>query len=186
LDLITGEGFPEQDYIILDGVKSPGRATISGAGKPREWDIRKGYGYSGATVTFTGEGLSKFEVLIELWLPKHFAEWNRFSKHVLSKSPRRGVSGKSPSLKIEHPVLEMDPLKITDVVIEDVSQFEQDDEGMWSCKIKFIQYRAPLPALASAGAPTPSVSATIPRTAEDAVEIEISRLTSQFNNLAGQ
>lgn len=132
-DIITGAEFPQQDYVMLGGMKSPGRATIGGGGSPREWDVRKGYGFSGAFVVYTGDGLAKFDILIELWLKEHFAEWQRFSKICLEKPP---LGMKPKAMDIAHPLLNMTPIKITSVVIEDVTPFEQDDEGLFSCTIK--------------------------------------------------
>ena len=37
---------PIQDFIVLGGLRSPGRATVAGAGSPRDWDIRKGWAFS--------------------------------------------------------------------------------------------------------------------------------------------
>lgn len=179
-DILTGAEFPQQDYILLGGVKSPGRATILGAGSPRTWDVRQGYGYSGAVVVFTGDGLAKFDVRIDLWEKSHFSEWARFAKVALEKAP---MGLKPKAMDIAHPVLNMAPLKITSVVVEDVSQFEQDEEGMWSCTIKLLQYRAPKPALGKPLASIPNAPNVAP-TAVDAAELEIKRLTAQFSALA--
>lgn len=179
-DIISGAEFPRQDYIMLGGVQSPGCATITGAGCPRTWDVRQGYGYSGAIVVFTGDGLAKFDVHIDLWLPSHFAEWNRFAKICLAKAP---LGTKPKAMDIAHPLLNMEPLKITSVVVEDVSQFEQDEFGLWTCTIKLLQYRAPKPALGKPLAAIPNAVTKAP-TAQDAAELEIQRLTAQFSALA--
>lgn len=136
--------FPQGDKIYLAGLWSPGRATIHGADSPRDWDIRKGYGFGGATVVFTGNNVSKFSVEIALWDPLQWAEWQIFSK--LLEKPT--VPFQRPvALGIYHPILAAPPLNITEVVVENVTQFEQDDEGLWSCMINFIQYKKPLPML---------------------------------------
>lgn len=180
-DLILGNEFPQQDYILLGGVQSPGRATVLGAGSPREWDVRKGYGYSGAVTVYTGENLAKFEVLIELWEKSHFAEWVRFAKIALEKPP---LGTKPKALDIAHPLLNLPPLSITSVVVEDVSQFEQDEEGLWSCTIKFLQFRAPKPALGKPLASIPNAAKPVP-TAQDAADVEIQKLVKTFGELAG-
>ena len=38
------------NYVTVNGIASPGRARIQGAGAPYNWEIRQGYGMSGATV----------------------------------------------------------------------------------------------------------------------------------------
>jgi hypothetical protein len=180
-DIILGNVPPEQDYVLLGGARTPGRATIVGAGSPRSWDIRQGYGYSGAIVVFTGEGLAKFDIVVDLWLPSHWGEWNRFAKVALAKAP---LGMKPKALDIAHPLLALEPIKVTSVVVEDVTQFEEDDEGLWTCRIKCLQYRAPKPALGKPLASIPNVDKPKP-TAQDAAELEIQRLLKQVGDLAG-
>lgn len=170
---------PEQDYIILAAIKSPGKATLRNAGSPRDWDVRKGYGFSGASVVFTGNGLAKFEVDIELWEPTHWIDWAPFAK--LLKKP----SGIIPTvgLGISHPLLSLPPLEISSVVVEDCSQFEQDDEGLWHCTIKFLEYKRPLPALSKPIAEIPAASKALPN-ATDAVNAEIAAKAKLFAALA--
>lgn len=180
-DLVLGAELPQQDYIMLGGLRSPGRATIIGCGSPRDWDIRKGYGYSGAVVVFTGDSLAKFKVAIDLWLPAHFAEWNRFAKACLAKPP---LGLKPKAMDISHPLLELEPLKVTSVVVEDCSQFDEDDEGLYTCVIDFLQYRAPKPAIGKPLASIPNAVKKVP-TAQDAADLEIQKLVKEFSALAG-
>ncbi|MDQ2782605.1 MAG: hypothetical protein M3Y26_08760 [Actinomycetota bacterium] len=170
---------PEQDYIILAAVKSPGRAYIKSAGSPRDWDIRKGYGFSGASVVFTGNGLAKFEVDIELWLPSHWLDWKAFAKLLAKPGGLTPIVG----LGISHPLLTTPPLSITSVVVEDVSQFVQNEEGSHVCTIKFIEYKRPLPALSKPIAEIPAASKALP-TATDAVNAEIAAKAAIFASLA--
>lgn len=170
---------PEQDYIILAALKSPGRAYIKNAGSPRDWDIRKGYGFSGASVVFTGNNLAKFEVDIELWMPSHWIDWAVFSKLLAKPNGLVPIVG----LGISHPLLTMAPLSITSVVVEDVSQFVQDDQGSLICTIKFIEYKRPLPALSRPIAEIPAASKALP-TATDAVNAELAAKLATLNALA--
>jgi hypothetical protein len=62
----------------------------------------------------------------------------------LDKDP---LGGRPKAFGIKHPILTTLPLKITSVVVEDVTQMEQDEDGAWRCTIKFLEYRAPKPAL---------------------------------------
>jgi hypothetical protein len=179
-DVIAGNTFPQQDYVMLGGAKTPGRATIVGAGTPRSWDVRQGYGYSGAIVVYTGDGLAKFDIVVDLWEKEHFADWIRFAKIALEKSP---LGTKPKALDIQHPLINLPPLSITSVVVEDVTQFEQDEEGLWTCTIKCLQYRAPKPALGKPNAAIPNAAKPTP-TAQDAADVEIQRLMKQFSSLA--
>lgn len=170
---------PEQDYIILGGQRSPGVATLRNAGSPRDWDIRKGYGFSGASVVFTGNGLAKFECDIYLWTPAHWIDWKTFS--LLLAKPKGLVQ--TTGIGISHPLLKLPPLSIDSVVIEDVLQFEEDDSGGWQCTIKFIEFKRPAPALSKPLVAIPSASKA-PPTAQDAVDREIQAKAARLKALA--
>lgn len=142
-DLLGGP--PHQDWIYLGGQRSPGLAVVKGAGSPRNWDIRAGYGMTGAFVVFTGQGLAKFDVDIFAWEKEHFDDWKKFARRVLM-APSVGLRPRS--LPISHPTLNAPPLSILQVVVEDVTQWEQgSDDGLWACTIKLIEYREPIPIL---------------------------------------
>lgn len=138
-------GPPHQDYINLAGFPSPGAAVVKGAGSPRNWDIQKGYGRSGATTIFTGEDLAKFDVDIFCWEPEHFLAWQIFAQATLVNPP---IGAFPFSMAIQHPALNDAPLSITQVVVTNVTQWEQsDDTGLWCRTISFLQYRKPKDAL---------------------------------------
>jgi hypothetical protein len=180
-DALLGKRFPDADYIVLGGKVSPGRATIDGAARVRTYDIQKGYGTTGAFVRYTGDGLAKFRVRIDLWTKDDFAEWNSFAKAVLTKPP----SQLRPSaLKIKHPLLNLPPLEIDTVVVADVSQFRPDEHGLYSCTIDLIQYREVKIARATAKAPIPAEELQ-QVAAESARKREIREKTAEVQRLAG-
>jgi hypothetical protein len=156
---------PMEDFIILGAFPSPGRAIVRPANSPRDWDIRKGYGFSGATIVYTGAGLAKFEVDITLWDdPIHWTEWDIFAP-ILAKPVPPVVTG----IDIVHPLLNMAPWNITSVVVEDVSGFEESDYEEFTCTIKFIQFRAPVPALGKPDVSIKAVNDPVP-TPQDAYD----------------
>lgn len=173
-DIVAGAVPPEQDYIQLGGIVSPGRAAVVGAASLRDWDIRKGYGLDGAFVVYTGDNLCKFEVQIDLWEKSQFALWEAFCKATLGKPKARFA----PGLDIKHPLLNREPLNIKSVIVEGVSQFEQDDNGLWSCRIRFIEYRKPKPALAKPLATIPNAAAPV-ATAQSKADLEIQKLAAE-------
>lgn len=164
------------DVIVLAGQPSPGLAIVSGAGSPRNWDERRGYGLSGAFLVFTGDGLAKFQVRLLLWEPQHFAQWEVFSR--LLARPQRGTRPKA--LDYYHPYHSEEPLNIKSVVVEDVLQQEQIEPGLWAQDIKFIQYRAPKPFLAKPEGSTAQLNE--PR-AEDEADRVILNLVEQVKSL---
>lgn len=139
-------GAPTQDYIVLGGFPSPGKAVVRGASSPRKWDIRDGYGLTGAVCVFMGEGLATFEVDIYCWEEFHFLQWPIWAKLTLANPP---IGARPTSQSIKHPQLNDPPLTIDQVVVTDVTQWEQDPDetGLWMRTIKFLQYRKPRPAL---------------------------------------
>lgn len=175
LDLITGAEFPQQDYIVLGNLTSPGRATISSASFERKWDVREPYGATGGSTVYHGDKIKSCEVTIELWEKRHFVEWAIFKKILFARP------GKT-ALTIDHPVLALIELK--EVQVESVSAFEQDEEGLWSCRIKFLEFKPPRPALSKPVAAIPNAAPA--KAARDAYDTQIDTLTSQLSTLAAQ
>jgi hypothetical protein len=173
---------PNQDFIVLNGLKSPGRARITGASDPRKWDKRQGYGFSGAFLVYVGDELPSFSVMIDLVKPADFIAWATFAP--LLEKPKKGVRP-TKALSIQHPLLRLAPLNITEAVVEDVSQFEVDDDGVYTCEIKFAKWGKPAPVLAKPTAAIPGVAAKVP-VAKDAGEAAILSLLAQRNALAAQ
>lgn len=174
--------FPAVDYVIIGVDKTPGRATVVGAGSPRDWDIRKGYGLSGASCVFTGANLAKFDIIIDLWTEAHFADWARFAAKYLAKPV---VPGTRPlAYDIVHPLLNAQPLAIKSIVFEDITQFEVDDEGLWTCRIKCLEFKAPRPILQKPLAALPAAAKPVP-TAQDAADKEIAAKLEAIKKLSG-
>jgi hypothetical protein len=166
------------DYILLAGKRSPGLAEVKGAGSPREWDIRKGYGLSGAASVFTGLSLAKFTVTLRLYTVEDWADWHVWKPLVDKVPKRRGGEGKdSGKLDISHPLLWECGIKAAGV--EDVKQPEQTGDGEWSIEILFIEFRMPKFALAK---PEGAAATTV-----DPVEEEwIKPLMQQVQRLASE
>lgn len=159
------------DFIKLAGVDSPGIAEVIGAGNPRTYDERKGFGFSGAFVVFKGNKLSHFQVKIRLYTPEEWAAWRLFSSML-----RRPPMGERPkALSIWHPQLEDCDIKA--VVIEDCDAGEQTADGEWTFTIKMIEFRKPQVGLAK-----PEAAAAEPL---DPVDAKIQELVSQATALAG-
>jgi hypothetical protein len=148
-----------QDYITLAGFRSPGVARFVKRGhRPRDFDVRKGYGFAGAFVVYTGDNLAKFSVQLECWNPPDLhVEWLFFSS-ILDKAPQ----GLTPALTsafalgIGHPLINEAPLRINSVVIEDFSAWDVDEYGLWTMTIDFLEFKAPLPALGKPDKTIPS------------------------------
>lgn len=126
-----------QDYIYLGPAFSPGKCVIRGAGDPRKWDVVDGGGIDGASTKCMGKSPARFEVEFTLWTQEHFALWEVFGRALFTSKAMRMALG------INHPLLRFPPLNISAVVVEDISQFEQSEEGLWTCVVKFLEFRRP-------------------------------------------
>lgn len=174
---------PRQGYIVLSGRRSPGVAHVRGAGSPRKWDTPGGYGIDGSSTVYTGAGLARFDVDIRLWEPEHFIEWNLFAR-ILDKPKARQAGG----LGIRHPLVNGPPLYITSVVVEDVSQFEDNGFGLFVCTIKLLEFRQGKQTGAArlqGTIPPAGINGVSPPTARDKGEERILQLTNQVQLLGG-
>lgn len=173
------------DYIMIGGDVSPGKATVHGALIQRGWDIRKGYASTGATLAPTGDQPAKFGIRFEFFEDEEIDAWEVFAKKYFSAAVRFEPGTIKPrALGIAHPLLNSPPLSISEVVVEEVSQLEQDDTGLWSTEVKFIQYRKPVQAADPPKASIPAAIKTAP-TAEDAADREQQEKLATFLRLAG-
>lgn len=159
------------DYMLINDQQSPGVVEITGAGSPRQWDERRGFGMSGAISVYRGAKLAKFSAAFSLWLPEHFDAWASFAE-LLAKPPNMR---RPRVLTVWHPILE--DLGISQAGVEDLLQPTQAEDGKWIYECKFVQYRRPRLALARPdGGDTAAVV--------DPVDQEIENLTRQVDRLA--
>ena len=177
--------FFRPDYIVLDGVKSPGVVEISGAALKRKWDKRKGYGTTGGTLVYAGDDLSDFDATFTFWQwdDGQKEEWQAFAQAVLVKPPAaKGAKSVQPKAqRIEHWQVNDPPVSITSVVVSEVGQPDTKDEtGIVTVKVKFSQYRAPAAALGKPnGTSVPAVKKK-PPTALDQQDLQIQALMKQL------
>lgn len=175
-DLLNSGSAPRQDFVLLNGKKPPGLSYPVNAGLKLTWDKQKGWGFTGASLIYTGQDLSDFDVHFIIWdNKKHWKEWAEFApiieKPALGKVP--------PALTIRHPLLNRSPIRIEKCVVNSVSQWEQGETGLWTCVGSFTDWRARKPVLAKVeGIPKPAVKSPI----EDP---EIAALMAEQKRLGG-
>lgn len=166
------------DYVELAGARTPGIAWIEGASSPRSWDVRKGYGVSGATVVFKGVPPAAFKLMIVLTTPEDWDAWHAWRPIVARPPTPDGTATARPlrpaALDIVHPI--PNDLGIRSVVVTDVKQPVESDPGKWTIEIGLLEFRAPVRALVR-----PTGSDNVPTPDRDPV---IEGLTAQLNALA--
>lgn len=64
------------NYVIFKGVRTPGKATVSGWARANEYDVKVGKGTAGATETLKGQPPAKGKITFWAWTPAHFSAWN--------------------------------------------------------------------------------------------------------------
>lgn len=153
---LPGVPLPVQgDSILLMGVQSPGTCKIRGAGSPRHWDERPGYGIEGGNSVYTGKGLAKFDVDFYAWTVEHFLFWEVFARLTLVLPSKAIIP---LSMGIVHPLLNAPPLNINQVVVTNVTQFEEVDEtGLYMRTVSFLEYKKAKPFIAKPREGPPAV-----------------------------
>lgn len=170
----------ESDALRIGGDYSPGVCVVRKAGIPVTWDKRKGYGFAGASLIYTGDDLSEFDVEFTMTTQTQIEEWKVFAKKYFTKrasSPQNSVflatPPRPPALGVYHPLLA--EVNINSIVFKHIHQFDQEaakaSPGKWIKVVEFYQYRAPKPLLGKPAGSTPAASKPKP-TARDAVDLE--------------
>lgn len=131
--------------VLLDTVWSPGKATITGHDRPKNWQNEAAKGATGASSTLNGDPIGVFQILFELagdgyntdfFASNDFDEWEKFQKLIESTTP---PGAKPVALPIYHPALARQ--KITEVVNAGVGGMVYDDRGGASVIVKFQEYK---------------------------------------------
>ncbi len=164
------------DVIVLAGVRSPGKVTLSGHDRAVDWDIKKGNGQVGATMTKKGEDPVEFTATFYLVQDlgqgiDDFAAWDAF--HALIDST---VNGKKPkALDCYHPDLAANGIK--SVVKKSVGGVVHDGKGGQTVTVKLIEYRPPRKA---GGSPSGSTTGAKKADPNQAALDELAKLTAQY------
>jgi len=173
IDTATRQG--DGDFVLISGERSPGLCTVVGADSPRKWDVRNGFGLSGAWTIYLGIGISTFSIKFRLYGQRDkspdWLAWNKFEAAVLMKPP----NNKRPKTRdIWH--RELERLKIKSVGVANVKQPVDLGKGEWEVEVELIEYRLPKLTMSK-----PEASQAKPT---DPVDKEIEALTAQLDALA--
>lgn len=140
------------DYAVVAGRRTPGSCDIENAGSPRQWDERRGYGVSGATLVYRGLRLASFTMKLRLYDATDWQNWHDW-KSVVDRPP---TGERAQALDIVHPLLE--EVGIRSAVVEDVIAPRQTADGEWTAEIRWKEFRRPV---VTATTVTDSASSTI-------------------------
>jgi hypothetical protein len=173
--------FPVVNTITLSGTTMPGKWTLISAAKKFGWEIRKGYGLSGAFVFPTGDNLVCPEFRVEFWANSDMLRYKTARKVLLTKaSISLGLT--AMALGIGHP--ELTALGVSSVVVGTAYPVIQEGAGLWTTKVEFIQYRPPVIAPPKPQGSTPD-AATAPPIALNATQAENIKLANELTARLG-
>jgi hypothetical protein len=153
-------------YFLLRGSPSPGSIPRGGIrGFPREtgWDVKKGKGTKGATLTLKDQPPCEGSITLQLIGPggfyatgqpsTDFAQWDTFVSNVLAISPEQQ---KAEGLAIFHPAFAA--IGLTSVVVKHYTPLEHQGRGLYTATIQMIEWTAP---------PSVSIVSTVSSNAPD-------------------
>lgn len=173
------DGRCDADVLRVGDDLTPGLVVVSKAGIPFTWDKRKGYGYSGAWLVYTGKDLSEFETTFTIWTSTQEDAWDAWAAKYLAEPAQPQQNGvflpsapRPKALGVYNPILA--ELKITAIVPGNIGQWVLGtgaSKGKQTKTVQWFQFRAPQPMLGKPNTAIPD-SKTAP-SADDALQLQI-------------
>jgi hypothetical protein len=137
------------DTIIVGQTTSPGICKVSEFKRAHEFDVKKGKGTLGATITFVGRPPAKGSITFQLWTPEHFADWDKF-RPLLKYDPTKAAV---QAIDIYHPSLA--DIDINSVVVESIGNIVHEGQQLYSITVELLEYFPP-PKSSAVSTPTGS------------------------------
>ena len=125
------------DTITIAQAVSPGVCKVSDFKRAHEWDIKKGKGTIGGTVTFVGRPPAKGSITFYLWTPLHFEQWETFRKQLKYDPTKQAVT----AVDIFYPSLA--DVDIKSVVTESIGSIVHEGKQLYSIVVEFLEYFPP-------------------------------------------
>lgn len=140
--------FPTQwDTIQLGGVQSPGICYVGEFKRSHEWDVKKGKGTLGGTITFVGRPPAKGSIKFLLWQASHFVQWDAFLPQLKYNPTKQTVQ----AVEIYHPSLAA--IDLSQVVTESIGNVIHEGGNLFTITVEFLEYFPP-PKTSATSTPT--------------------------------
>ena len=183
------------DFILVAGCRSPGVVEWQGGGREYKWDVKDPAGSQGATETYRGWNVSdgiKFK--IKMWTGEQIAFCYATFLPVLQYDATK--TNPKP-VDIQHPVLMAND--IFSVITRNIGPLTNAGNQLWTVEIEFTEYRQPpkknatstpnntatnKPRSSARGAAGGSMLLGDKPTAQDAQDVEIQKLVTEFQKPA--
>lgn len=136
--------------VDLPGVIPPG--GVSGWAIESNYDVKKGKGSDGATITDTGDPPPKGSVKTQLWRtgyggdPNDFTDWTAFV--VMLRAARKAKK----ALDVVHPII--NACEVSSVVVTKIGQLTDEGGGLYTVELELLKW-VPQPK-AAGGTPSSS------------------------------
>lgn len=157
----------------------PGYCEVGEFKRAHEWDVKKGKGTIGGTVTFVGRPPAKGKITFWMWLPSHFVAWDTL-RPLLKYDPTKASV---QAVDIYHPSLA--DVDINSVVTESIGNVVHQGKQMYSVEVEFLEYFPP-PKVSAVSTPTHAaanisrpVQGALPDAADVALQNQITSLLNQ-------
>jgi hypothetical protein len=124
------------NFYVLAGMVSPGTVVITGMGQPRIITEIRAPGSAGATCIYAGWKPSHFTATHTLVDAVDWRLWDTFK--TILKLPTRGQRGQA--LDFWHPFAELFEPPIRAVIVEEIGQFQTQDNGSETIEVKYAQF----------------------------------------------
>jgi hypothetical protein len=164
------------DVVIIANVTSPFVCKVNGFKRSHDWDVKKGKGSLGATITFVGRSPAKGSIEFFATQPAHFTAWNTFLPLLKYDPTKKSVK----PVDIYHPSLA--DVDINSVVTENVGAWEHKGQQLYSRVVDFLEYFPP-PPQSAVSTPTGAIATSpgqvpgsAPPSADDALQAQIAQL----------
>lgn len=177
------------DVVEIAGVKSPGYCEVGEFKRQHDFDVKKGKGTVGGTLTFVQKPPAEGSIKFYLWDNgtlgtghNHFDEWDNFLPLLKYDPTKRSVQ----AVTIWHPSL--DAIDVANVVCTKIGNpvHEPPKAGMYSITVDFLEYFPPpkasavsTPSTSKGNAGPPATPGAQPPTAQDEYQKQIAALLAQ-------
>ncbi len=170
------------DVVVIGGVVSPGLAEIGDFKTKREFDVKKGKGTFGSTITFVGRPPSTGSIKFFLWEAAHFDAWSTFRAQFKFDPTKKAIQ----AIDIFHPSLT--EIDMNSFVCEGIGGWKHEGKGLYSITVDLLEYFPPPPKNAT-GTPSGSTSKGSANKSgksddpiADAQQAEIKKLLAEANS----
>lgn len=139
----------------LRGKDSPGtipKGGIKGFKRETGWDVKKGKGTQGATLTVKEVPPVEGEITVQLFTEQDFKDWDSFVQECLFID---ATLQSTQGLPIYHPICAS--IALTDVVVKYFTPPEHQGKGLYHATIHFIEWSTP-PAQSVVSTPSSAAS----------------------------